>query len=99
MSREAAITHEAPRIDIDIFQAEKRQRLRRLAGLGIAGRQPAIAGYCQTNSDERDQIVQAIILQKVGGASSVAKQVNECSYNATLDGGGTVAVAGAEIKL
>ena len=48
------------------FLSEQRVRLRRLAKLGVAGHQPALATYVQTPDEEKDRIAQSIIAQKAG---------------------------------
>ena len=45
---------------------EKRQHLTRLAGLAVFGHQPAIAGFLQISSQEKEDMIKAILMQKVG---------------------------------
>ena len=59
------------------FQMETRAKLRRLAMLGIAGNQPAIAGYCRIQAREQQQIVQAIVQQKIGANPKAIKAHKE----------------------
>ena len=47
-------------------EAEGRNRLRRLAKLGIIGHQPAIVAYCKVSMEERDTIIERLLKQKVG---------------------------------
>ena len=39
-----------------IFGADKRQQIRRLADLAVIGHQPAIAGMCKIEREERARI-------------------------------------------
>ena len=45
---------------------EQRQRLRRLADLGVEGHQPAIAAYVKMSEQEKERVALSIISQKVG---------------------------------
>ena len=52
---------------------EKRQHLTRLAGLAVYGHQPAIAGFLQISSHEKEDMIKAILMQKVGSNPKTIK--------------------------
>ena len=58
--------HEADSTKQKWFQMEQRQRLRRLADLGVEGRQPAIAAYVRMSKQEKERVARSIVSQKVG---------------------------------
>ena len=62
----AIIKHDANPEDAKLIHMEKRQILRRLAGLGVYGHQPAVNAFVQTDEHTDDTITTAIIQQKVG---------------------------------
>ena len=50
---------------------EGRQKLRRLAMIGIKGHQPAIAALCKMSEEEKSRIAQSLMKQQIGvGANS-----------------------------
>ena len=55
------------------FKAEGRNRLRRLAKLGIIGHQLAIVAYCKVSKEERDVIIENLLKQKVGSSPKTMK--------------------------
>ena len=59
------------------FEMEKRQYLRRLAGLGIQGHQPAIAGHVKITEEEKEKVIKAIMQQKVGHSPSISKAYDD----------------------
>ena len=58
--------HEVENEQSKWFKAEGRNRLRRLAKLGIIGHQLAIVAYCKVSMEERDTIIECLLKQKVG---------------------------------
>ena len=58
--------HETVHQQANWFTMEGRTKLRRLAKLGITGHQLAIAAFCKVNEEERQEIIEAILKQKVG---------------------------------
>ena len=47
------------------FQMDNRANLRRLNDLGVNRHQPAIKAFCQVTNHEKEQIVEAILKQKI----------------------------------
>ena len=47
------------------FQMDNRANLRRLNDLGVNGHQPAIKAFCQATTQEKEQIVEAILKQEI----------------------------------
>ena len=63
--------HEMTQDHKKLFKMEDRQRLRRLALIGIKGHQPAIAALCKMSEEEKSRVVQSLMKQKIGaGANS-----------------------------
>ena len=60
------VKHEASHVGGKLFKAEHRQKLTRLAELGVRAHQPAIAAYCKVTAQERTTIINAILTQKAG---------------------------------
>jgi hypothetical protein len=65
--------HEVKGKQADYFLMEKRQHLTRLAGLAVYGHQPAIAGFLQISSHEKEDMIKAILMQKVGSNAKTIK--------------------------
>ena len=65
--------HEVKGTQADYFLMEKRQHLTRLAGLAVYGHQPAIAGFLQISSHEKEDMIKAILMQKVGSNPKTIK--------------------------
>ena len=61
--------HETSQHQARWFTMEARCELWWLAKLGITGHQPAIATYCKVNEEERQDVTEAILKQKVGSNS------------------------------
>ena len=59
------------------FAMEGRQRLRRLAKLGIEGHQPAVAAYVKMSKEENDRIAESIVMQKAGSNAKHIKGYKE----------------------
>ena len=51
--------------------------IRRLPGLGTLAHQPAIAAYCKVTKQERDTIIESLLMQKVGSNPKMMKQFKE----------------------
>ena len=64
------VLHEASHADGKLFKAEQRQKLKRLADLGVLAHQPAIAAYCKATEQERTTITNAILAQKQAPAAN-----------------------------
>ena len=60
------LKHDATREVASWFEMARRQHLRRLAGLAVVGHQPAVAAYIELTKSEKQTIVEAILMQKVG---------------------------------
>ena len=60
-----------------LFKAEKRDKIRRLAGLGVLAHQPAFAAYCEVGDEERGNFIRCIMQQKDGPNAKVLKPVDE----------------------
>ena len=72
------IHHEASRQDASMFVTGKRVVLRRLAGLGIFAHQPALGAHCKVViEDERDTIIESLLLQNVGSNPKTIEQYKE----------------------
>lgn len=71
MKREASIE------DGPLFNAEKRDKVRKLAGLGVLAHQPAIAAYCEVTEEEMENLTRCIMQQKIGSRSKVSEIVHE----------------------
>ena len=48
-----------------------------MAALGTLARQPAIAAHCMALADERDTIIESLLMQKVGSNPKAMKQYKE----------------------
>ena len=60
-----------------LFKLEDRQFLRRLATLGILGRQPAIAAQCKITKEEEERVATSILLQKMGTTTKCIEIIEE----------------------
>ena len=67
--------HEVSEEDGRTFTTERRQQLRRLVDLGVIGKQPAIAAYCQTAVKEDDAIIESILIQNAGSITNTVKLI------------------------
>ena len=47
------------------LQMDNRANLRRLNDLGVNGHQPAVKAFCQVTTQEKEQIIEAILKQKI----------------------------------
>ena len=56
--------HDLEPIQAEMFQAEERTWLRRLALLAVNGHQPAINGFIQMSAEEKEKIADCIMQQK-----------------------------------
>lgn len=77
----AIIKHDADPEDAKLIHMEKRQILRRLAGLGVYGHQPAVNAFAKTSEITDDTITTAIIQQKVGANLETTKAQNDFRQN------------------
>ena len=69
--------HEVAREQAPWFAMEGRQRFRRLAKLGVEGHQPVVAAYVKMSKEEKDNIVENIIMQKAGSNAKNIKGYQE----------------------
>ena len=58
--------HEANHQKGDRFKVESRNKLGKLADLGIGAHQPAVAAYCKVSDKERETFIGSLLTQKVG---------------------------------
>ena len=65
--------HEATDEQAKWFTMEARNKLRRLAKLGITAHQPGVAAYCKTSEEERLKITESLLIQKVGSSPKATK--------------------------
>ena len=49
--------------------------LRRLGNLAVNGHQPAIAAYCKLSEEEKEDVANAILKQKVANNAKADKQL------------------------
>ena len=62
---------------------ESRSKMRRWSDLGVYGHQPGISAHGQTEKEEQERIVEAILKQKVGSNHKTIKQYREyCAQKA-----------------
>ena len=81
--------HEASIEDGPFFKAEKRDKIRRLAGLGVLAHQPAIAAYCEVTDEEMENLTRCIMQQKTGSNAKVFKTVRELLKKSKRNSGPT----------
>ena len=67
--------HEIGATQAKWYKAEERVHLRRLAGLGIKGHQPAIAAITRLTKEDEKTIIDSILDQKPGQNQKAKKQV------------------------
>ena len=51
----------------------ERQHLRKLAVLGVAGNQPAVAGYCETTVKEDSDLIESVLAEMAGSITRIVK--------------------------
>ena len=78
LARFKAIMRQVARYELEEDQAamflnDDNTRFGRLAILGVYGHQPGIAAHIKTTEEEDQRIVEAIILQKVGGTAKTVQ--------------------------
>ena len=73
----AIIKHDAKQEDDGLVHMEKKQHLRRLAGLGVYRHQPAINAFVKTTGQQQDTITIAIIGQKMGATTKTTKACDD----------------------
>ena len=56
---------------------EARNKLPRLAKLGITAHQPGVAAYCKRNKEERQIVIESLPIQKVGSNPKAMKLFHE----------------------
>ena len=54
------------KLTINKLSGPKLMKLRRLASLAILAHQPVVAAYCKVTDNEREAIIESLVLQKVG---------------------------------
>ena len=69
--------HETTREQATWFRMENRMNFKRLAKLGVEGRQPAVAAFVKMTCQERRQAARSIMLQKVGNNPKAMKAYDE----------------------
>ena len=65
-----------------MFKVDERQWLIRLSSLAVIGHQPAVAAFVKQTNVETAEIESAIVMQKVGGTSALAKQIRQLKADA-----------------
>lgn len=76
----AIIKHNAKQEDAGLIHMKKRQHLRRLAGLGVYGHQPAINAFVKTNVQQQNTITIATIGQQMGATAKTTRADRRGAY-------------------
>ena len=82
-----------------LLQADYRARLKRLGNLGVNGHQPSVAAYCELTGNEKVEIADAILKQKVANNLKAEKRLAEHRERQALTEGNNILLRLAMIAI